>query len=165
MKVRLFSLVVVLALVSTFVLTAFSPVEAKRGGSYPVPITGTTDSGGTFSGIYEITRFAVQNGELVAIGNLTGTLSEVVDPVSQALTLPVANLIGDCEILHLELGPLELNLLGLNVNLNQVVLDITATPGGGLLGSLLCAVANLLNGNAALNAIAALLNQILGALG
>jgi hypothetical protein len=31
-----------------------------------------------------------------------------------------------CPILHLELGPLDLNLLGLRVQLNQVVLDITA---------------------------------------
>ena len=52
-----------------------------------------------------------------------------------------------CPILHLELGPLDLNLLGLRVELNQVVLDITAIPGpGNLLGNLLCAVAGLLDG-------------------
>lgn len=52
-----------------------------------------------------------------------------------------------CPILHLELGPLDLNLLGLRVQLNQVVLDITAIPGpGNLLGNLLCAVAGLLDG-------------------
>lgn len=52
-----------------------------------------------------------------------------------------------CPILHLELGPLDLNLLGLRVQLNQVVLDITALPGpGNLLGNLLCAVAGLLDG-------------------
>jgi hypothetical protein len=52
-----------------------------------------------------------------------------------------------CPILHLELGPLDLNLLGLRVQLNQVVLDVTAIPGpGNLLGNLLCAVAGLLDG-------------------
>jgi hypothetical protein len=52
-----------------------------------------------------------------------------------------------CPILHLELGPLDLNLLGLRVQLNQVVLDITAIPGAGnLLGNLLCAIAGLLDG-------------------
>ena len=52
-----------------------------------------------------------------------------------------------CPILDLELGPLDLNLLGLRVELNQVVLDITAIPGpGNLLGNLLCAVAGLLDG-------------------
>jgi hypothetical protein len=52
-----------------------------------------------------------------------------------------------CPILHLELGPLDLNLLGLRVHLNQVVLDVTAIPGpGNLLGNLLCAIAGLLDG-------------------
>jgi hypothetical protein len=52
-----------------------------------------------------------------------------------------------CPILHLDLGPLDLNLLGLRVHLNEVVLDITAEPGpGNLLGNLLCAIAGLLDG-------------------
>jgi hypothetical protein len=51
-----------------------------------------------------------------------------------------------CPILHLELGPLDLNLLGLRVELDRVVLDITAIPGpGNLLGNLLCAIAGLLD--------------------
>ena len=45
------------------------------------------------------------------------------------------------------LGPLDLNLLGLEVHLDPVVLDIVAQPGpGNLLGNLLCAVAGLLDG-------------------
>lgn len=52
-----------------------------------------------------------------------------------------------CPILHLDLGPLDLDLLGLHVHLNEVVLDVTAIPGAGnLLGNLLCAVAGLLDG-------------------
>ena len=52
-----------------------------------------------------------------------------------------------CPILHLDLGPLDLNLLGLHVHLNEVILDIEAIPGpGNLLGNLLCAVAHLLDG-------------------
>lgn len=78
--------------------------------------------------------------------------------------MPVAAT-GSCTILHLTLGPLDLNLLGLMVHLNQVVLDIIAQSGpGNLLGNLLCAVANLLNGDHNLNGVAALLNQVLGAL-
>jgi hypothetical protein len=46
-----------------------------------------------------------------------------------------------------------------------VHLTITAVPGAGnLLGNLLCAVANLLNGTGSLSAIAALLSQILALL-
>ena len=49
----------------------------------------------------------------------------------------------------------------------EIVLDITAVPGpGNLLGNLLCAVAGLLDGgNASGNAIANLLNRLLGLLG
>jgi hypothetical protein len=49
-----------------------------------------------------------------------------------------------CAILHLELGPLDLTLLGLNVHLDNchngpVTVDITAVTGqGNLLGNLLC---------------------------
>jgi hypothetical protein len=73
-----------------------------------------------------------------------------------------------CEILNLVLGPLDLDLLGLVIHLDRVVLNITAVPGAGnLLGNLLCAVAGLLDGTGlpTLNEILAnLLNSILGLL-
>jgi hypothetical protein len=51
-----------------------------------------------------------------------------------------------CDILNLVLGPLDLDILGLEVHLDTVVLDIVAQPGpGNLLGNLLCAVAGLLD--------------------
>jgi hypothetical protein len=43
-----------------------------------------------------------------------------------------------CSILDLTLGPLDLNLLGLMVHLDQVHLTITADSEGGILGQLLC---------------------------
>jgi hypothetical protein len=48
---------------------------------------------------------------------------------------------------------------------NKVVLDITAEQGGGLLGDLLCTIADLLDGGGQLRRLARLLNQLLGALG
>lgn len=49
-----------------------------------------------------------------------------------------------CTVLHLVLGPLDLNLLGLAIVLQQVTLDIVAVPGpGNLLGNLLCAIVGL----------------------
>jgi hypothetical protein len=47
-----------------------------------------------------------------------------------------------CKILHLYLKQLDLHLLGLNVHLDKVVLDITGNKGGGVLGSLFCKLAN-----------------------
>jgi hypothetical protein len=52
----------------------------------------------------------------------------------------------ECMVLELILGPLDLRLLGLRVQLNRVHLTITGIPstqpGGGLLGDLLCALAS-----------------------
>jgi hypothetical protein len=45
-----------------------------------------------------------------------------------------------CSILDLTLGPLDLNLLGLMVHLDQVHLTITADSEGGVLGQLLCGI-------------------------
>jgi hypothetical protein len=70
-----------------------------------------------------------------------------------------------CPILHLELGPLDLNLLGLRVQLNRVVLDITAIPGpGNLLGNLLCAIAGLLDGFDLGGVLGGLLQNLIDAL-
>ena len=73
-------------------------------------------------------------------------------------------------MLNLVLGPLDLNVLGLQVHLNQVVLNIIAQTGASqLLGNLLCAVAGLLDPGGPLSGLlgqlSTLLNQILGALG
>ena len=77
-----------------------------------------------------------------------------------------------CEILNLVLGPLHLDLLGLVIDLNQVVLNITAEQGAGnLLGNLLCAITNLLNGTGSgsgtglVGQLTQSLNQLLAALG
>ena len=98
-------------------------------------------------------------------GTLTDTLGNVIGTVSQRLVLPITNITGSCDILNLVLGPLDLNLLGLEVHLDQVVLDIVAQAGAGnLLGNLLCAVAGLLDNGGPLQGIARLLNQILALL-
>jgi hypothetical protein len=47
-----------------------------------------------------------------------------------------------CPVLDLTLGPLNLNLLGLVVDLNKVHLTITATQGGGTLGDLFCSLSH-----------------------
>jgi hypothetical protein len=47
-----------------------------------------------------------------------------------------------CPVLDLIVGPLNLQLLGLVVNLNQVHLTVTATRGGGALGDLFCKLAD-----------------------
>jgi hypothetical protein len=130
-----------------------------------LPVVGTVLTGGTFSGTLALTSFAVRNGQVVALGTVTGVITDSAGKattVAQNVSAPVAVAQATCSILHLDLGPLALNVLGLHVDLSEVVLDITGETGAGnLLGNLLCAVAGLLDNP---NGLARLLNQILGAL-
>jgi hypothetical protein len=168
------------AIVLSAAAMATTATAAPKSAAVPVPVTGTyTDAlggTGTFVGTYTINRAAKSGGRLAAVGTVAGTLTDSTGAsqtvTNQAVTVPL-QATGTCDILHLTLGPLDLNLLGLVVHLDQVVLDITAEQGpGNLLGNLLCAVAGLLDPPAGgggglggiLNGIVALLNQILGRL-
>ena len=134
-----------------------APAPIAASSLSHVPVSGTTHNGKKFTGRYDVTQFVTRNGQTYAIGTLTGKVgrrhisrSNVAIPASvqQSMIPGVAKSAAvTCPVLHLVLGPLNLNLLGLNVSLNQVVLDLTAVPGAGnLLGNLLCSVSNLLNG-------------------
>jgi len=169
MKRFLMSLTMLIAVSSVSVLgVAAATAKAPMPAAPPLSIIGTiANAGGTFAGTLNITRFAVQNGNLVAIGNLTGTLLDPLGNVIGTITNQLISLLvtpgtASCEILDLQLGPLDLNLLGLMVHLDQVNLNITAQQGSGnLLGNLLCAVAHLLDGGGPLSGLAGLLNNIL----
>lgn len=162
-----------------------------------VAVGGTSADGNVFKGTMDVLGFVNDGGVVKAIANLSGTLTSaagVGQQVTNAIVLMPVNTgatagglggaaptraataaatAASCQILHLDLGPLDLNLLGLAVHLDEVVLDITAVPGAGnLLGNLLCGVANLLNGfnlgnilgTALANTLTTLLNNILMAL-
>ncbi len=165
------------AVLFAFIASATTDVSAQgRGNSsgVTVPIVGTL-TGGTFAGQLNVQRFARSGDSILATGTLTGVLTNTVTGVSQTVVSQVAIPLdlgasgpfnGVCEILSLVLGPLDLDLLGLQVHLNQVVLNIDAQSGpGNLLGNLLCGVAGLLDGGGPLGQLVARLNQILGALG
>lgn len=183
MRQRLFSLGLVAALLSVFTFMPALPAntasaQKKGGGSgsaattFPVNFVGTSALGAVnFVGNFSIQKFDVQNNQLVAIGTLTGQVTGAVTGLVQNLAVTIPIIIGNsgagaaCEILHLELGPIDLNLLGLMVHVDQIVIDITAQPGpGNLLGNLLCAIAGLLDNNGPLNIISDLLNSLLDVL-
>ncbi|MCU1538219.1 MAG: hypothetical protein JWP82_2570 [Humibacillus sp.] len=146
-----------------------APSAATPRATTSTPINQAIPGVGTFVGSFAPTGFSNQNGALAVTGLVTGTLTSltgVATPVSQTVTTTVANAASaapaGCKILNLVLGPLHLDVLGLVVDLNQVVLNITAVPGAGnLLGNLLCAVAGLLDGSG-INGLATLLNRLLG---
>ena len=140
------------------------------------PVTGTlADARGAVTGTFDVQNVVAENGTLQAVGTFTGTVTDAAGNSTQGtqqLAIPVdaAQSTGSCQILDLVLGPLDLDLLGLQVHLDTVHLNITAQSGPGeLVGNLLCAIAGLLDGGLPLNTllgqIAALLNQLLGILG
>jgi hypothetical protein len=169
---RLRILLATLLVGTMLTLTAGSAVAAPATGSITTPVTGTVAGVGTFAGDLTINSFRRVGDTINAVGTLTGTLTSTAGAVLGTVTnlpvsIPITQAAGSCSILHLELGPLDLDLLGLRVHLDKVVLDISAQPGSGnLLGNLLCAIAGLLdNAGGPLGGITALLNRLLGALG
>jgi hypothetical protein len=153
---------------------------------YNLPVTGVAKNGSKFTGTYGIQRFVVRRGKVVSVGTLKGRLrgrrvsrNNVIMPAGLTGASGARAAQATCPVLHLVLGPINLNLLGLQVKLGggtqanqEIVLDITAQQGGGLLGDLLCGVSNLLNPtgvlgqlNGQLQQLSATLNSLLSLLG
>ena len=146
-----------------------------------VPATGTVVGGGDFTGTFTAKKISIDpvTRQLTMEGVLNGTATTatgVVEIVEQAFSAPMSlsrNAAGTttqiiqpaaqtvCDILFLDLGPLHLDLLGLTIDLSEVILDLNAVTGGGnLLGNLLCALLGLLDGVAIIAAISQLIDMI-----
>lgn len=143
------------------------PFEAMTG----IPIS-AQDQERNFTGTLDILRFEEQNGAIVAIASLAGTVTgNGGGTVNQQVTVPVSvpassaglHAKAICQVLDLILGPIDLNLLGLRLQVNQIHIQLTANSLGGILGSLLCALTGPLSG-LPLGQLLTLLNQILAIL-
>jgi len=177
--------------------TASPPSVKSVPAIYKLPVAGFASNGKKFTGTYKIQRFAVTrfHGKrgVYSVGILKGKMNgrhitryNVKAPAK--LTGPSGSLAQTsqaiCPVLHLVLGPINLNLLGLQVTLGggnvppgtpatrPITLNLTAVQGGGLLGDLLCGVSNALNGtgllgqlSTSLSQLAATLNGLVGLLG
>jgi hypothetical protein len=188
---RFSTALVLVALIGSFVAVpasrAFAQGTNPNTNRLEVPITGIVQNVGTLAGTFSISRFEIEDGVLVAKGQLNGTITDTAGIVARTIVTnvawPVANASGSpvadaaaacdsaaetaqaCDILNLVLGPLHLDLLGLVVDLNQVILNITATTGAGdLLGNLLCAITGLLDAGSLGQQVVNLLNQLVGVL-
>lgn len=182
-----------MALVSGSIATASSSTTAARGvvaqnskGQMTSNVVGTTANGRQVTGKFIPMKFSRHNGHVRARGLINGVVhnadgttrtfsvmrtmrvQSVNGAPATARAARTASARAACPILHLVLGPLDLDLLGLQVHLDRVVLNVDAQPGpGNLLGNLLCAVAGLLDGGlqGVLGQLVTLLNQILAQLG
>jgi hypothetical protein len=152
----------------------------KDPASLQLPITGTVAGGGTFAGTLSLQKFVVRDGQVAAVGIVRGTVTSAAGvPLGTALvgplTLPVQVGPGPtvatttaapvaaqatCQVLHLDIGAVNLNLLGLVVVTQPIGLDISG-DSAGVLGNLVCTVLDTLN---SVVDLVGLLNQILGLL-
>ena len=163
---------------------SWTTVAKTAEGKMKSKLVGETSTGRKVTGSFTPKRFVEKDGTIFAKGVIRGayeTRSGATKKFKVKRLVPVKKIEGtrvtaraanraDCDVLNLVLGPLDLNVLGLTVSLNRVLLDVVAVSGAGnLLGNLLCAVAGLLDGGGLLanllDQITDLLNQILGRLG
>jgi hypothetical protein len=132
------AMLVAIAIAAATMLAGARSVHAQAGGRGALGLSNPVES------------VDIVNGGLVAT---------LVDGQQLPLGLTAQRVPGaPCPILDLSLGPIDLDLLGLVVQTSPICLEITAHPGGGLLGNLLCAVARLLDGGVSLADILASLN-------
>jgi hypothetical protein len=113
-----------------------------------------------------INTLNVVNGQLLASGVATATVRGKMFtapftnvPVNVALAPDQTAATPGCPILDLQLAPINLDLLGLVVQTSPICLTVTANPAGGLLGNLLCSVANLLSQGLSLDQVLGTLNS------
>jgi hypothetical protein len=167
-----------------------STAEAQLLGSRPlsVPITGTVTGGGSFVGTLNIQRFAASGSATVAIaaiagavvdapgGGLTGVQANVSLPVTvsaavgaayrprgSAFDRPGFVLVRQCGggNVNVSIGGSTVDVMGVQVMLDPVVLNVGASTGG-LLGGLVCQILSLLGNPATLpSTLAGVLNQLL----
>jgi hypothetical protein len=131
--------------------------------------------GRAFTGTLDVVRFKRSGGRLVAVGKLTGQITDatgaVLHDIDRTVQLPVripgqtagALQAQQCSVLHLELAPVTIVLFGVPVTVGGIVVDVTSDEIPAPFGDLLCAI--LGGGGLSLDQLVALLNQLLGQFG
>jgi hypothetical protein len=147
------ALVAVVAL--AFVASATSSATTTKAAAPALATAGTSTQIGAASVRLTVRKFVRRGHKFYAVGTAYGKFAPTAanpqglptKTVKRAFTARVvrvkhfASAQRICPVLDLTLAPLDLNLLGLMVHLDQVHLTITANSNGGLLGSLLCGLA------------------------
>src|SRR5829696_5516602 len=137
--------------------------QTPPDASQVVAITGKAKNGKSFKGTYTIQRFVSRSGKVYSVGTVKGrfkgrrvtkrgvmapaTLSSLAAAQGSQLPAPaIPPTPNACEILRLELGPIDLNLLGLRVRTDEINVLIEGVRGpGNLLGNLLCGITGILD--------------------
>ena len=172
------SIPVGLLVLATAGLAAQSDKQGKDP-SGPLQLPVTSDAG-TFTGTFSISRFEVRQnpaGEKAAFaigvvrGSLAGTGSVLAGEVAALVTgtasapaaasnAAVAQQQATCQLLHLDIGAMNLNVQGIIVVTQPISIDISGDSAAPL-GNLVCTIESTLNNVVGL---VNLLNQLLGVL-
>jgi hypothetical protein len=116
-------------------LAVASPAAAAPSKSHP---------SGNLKVNLEITKFKAGSLKSTAQGVASATLTDnsgQITRIRQHVSFAVKSG-GSCRILSLVLDQLDLKLLGLQVHLDKVNLQVTGKRSGGVLGKLFCRLAN-----------------------
>jgi hypothetical protein len=147
-----------------------------------LPIAGTAPGGVTFAGTLSVQKFSQRGGQPVAIGMVSGSATLSGASLGTVLTGPIefpvqlaagsaltsnapisVQQATNCQVLHLDLGAVNLNVLGLTVATQPISIDLSGVTGGtNVLGTLICTILETVNNVVGL---VNLLNQLLGILG
>jgi hypothetical protein len=121
---------------------------------------------GEVNGHLELGHFAVEQNFLVVVATLTGVVAEstgqIIGRVNEEIVLPVAVVDSTCQLLHLDVGPLDLEVEGLHVQFDTSSLGITTQDGPTR--TALCSMATFLASRPPVRDIAVRLNALLGTL-
>jgi len=134
-RIALLAALAVAGSLGTFAATASAETAMTATASTP---------SGRLAVRVDVDRFYATAVGTSASGTATATLTPIgqqPQTISKRVTL-AATKSGSCTVLTLNLEELNLNLLGLNVHLEKVVLNVTGQPHGGVLGSLFCSLAH-----------------------
>jgi hypothetical protein len=161
----MFRVSIVTALVAAVLAALAGTASAATPAAPAAPAAGAAVApAGTLDLRFVLTKVVAQGKQLIAQGEVVGTVKTAAGAtqvVRKPFAAPVRSLTRStqgtrstqranriCDILNLNLAPLRLELLGLIIELDRVVLTIRANSRGGLLGSLLCGLAGPANTNA-----------------
>jgi len=143
--------------------------EGQLLGNLLTNVAGLLDQGADLSQILGSLTGTQLNTLTTGVTDLlNGAFSAIGSPTRAANGGASVTSTGTTQILHLALGPVDLNLLGLEVHLDNcnngpVTVDITAQSGSGkLLGNLLGGLSHLLDGPANTHALLNKLDKIAG---
>ena len=165
-------------LLATAVLADRSEKQGKDGSAaLQLPIAGSATTGGAFAGTLSIQRFEARGDQVVAIGIVRGAVAGAGTALVGEVALPVQvgpgsrgvaapnSLVAQqqaatCQALHLDIGAVNLNVLGLMVATQPIAIDLSGDSSAPL-GNLVCTTLDTLNNVVGL---VGLLNQLLSTL-